>query len=484
MPVVLRLAGTFRVVVDGDLDGGAPGTEQVVGSPKARRLLALLASRRGQVVSPEGLVDALWGVRPPERPERNVATLVSRLRAQLGADVIAGDSRGYRLGAARVDVDEAARLVDEAGRRLEAGTPAVAASAAGRALALLGSGAALVGEPDADWVDALRDEVRSLLRTVRHRAAEAALRTGRGREAVDLATAAVGDDRFDETAHRLLMRAYREVGEPARALTTYQDAGCRAARRARRRAGAADPPGAPGDPPRGARGRHCAGVRPDRRPWRRRPGRRAGPARCGLGGGVPGVPHRAAARGRGRDGQDPAGRRGGLRRGGDRRPGAGRPLLHGGAIALPPAVRRRPHPGAGRVAARGRAGAGGRSGRGARRTAARARGRPRRPGAGKGQPGGRAAAGVRGRAARAHRPGCAAPAAAGPRRPAQHRPRERRARALRRPARRRGAAAHRGDGPGRGGRRRAAGARGGGGALRRRTPARCRGGRAGGCRGP
>ena len=94
MPVVLRLAGTFRVVVDGDADSGAPGTERVVGSPKARRLLALLASRRGQVVSPEGLVDALWGARPPERPERNVATLVSRLRAQLGADVIAGDSRG------------------------------------------------------------------------------------------------------------------------------------------------------------------------------------------------------------------------------------------------------------------------------------------------------------------------------------------------------------------------------------------------------
>ena len=66
---------------------------------------------------------------------------------------------------------------------------------------------------------------------------------------------------------------------------------------------------------------------------------------------MPGAPHRAAARGRGRDGQDPAGRRGRLRRGGDRRPGAGRPLLHGGAIALPPAVRRRPHPGAGRVAA-------------------------------------------------------------------------------------------------------------------------------------
>jgi DNA-binding SARP family transcriptional activator/tetratricopeptide (TPR) repeat protein len=216
MAVVLRLVGTFRVV-------DAAGAEVVVGSPKARRLLALLAARRGQVVAPERLVDALWDGRPPEHPERNLATLVSRLRAQLGADVIVGDRRGYRLGAARVDVDEAARLVDEAGRRLDAGTPAVAASAATTALELLGAGSALTGEPEADWVDALHDEVRSLLRSARHRAAEAAVRTGRGRVAAELAAAAVADDRFDETAHRLLMRAYREVGEPARALASYRE---------------------------------------------------------------------------------------------------------------------------------------------------------------------------------------------------------------------------------------------------------------------
>ena len=218
MSVVVRLTGTFRV-----LGADAAGTELVVGSPKARRLLALLAARRGVVVAPEQLVDALWGARPPERPERNVATLVSRLRAQLGEDVIVGDHRGYCLGAARVDVDDAARLVAEAGRRLDAGAPALAATAAMRALELLGSGSALLGEPDADWVDALRNEVWGLLPTARHRGAEAALRIGRGRAAVELVAAAVADDRLDETALRLLMRAYRAVGEPARALETYRE---------------------------------------------------------------------------------------------------------------------------------------------------------------------------------------------------------------------------------------------------------------------
>ncbi len=216
MAPVVRLAGTFRVVAD-----DTSGREQVIGSPKARRLLALLAARHGEVVAPELLVEALWAARAPAQPERNIATLVSRLRAQLGADAIRGDHRGYRLGALRVDVDEAARLATEAGRRLDAGTPALASAAAARAIALLGSGSALVGEPDVEWVDAVRGHVRGLLRTVRHRGAEAALRTGAGRAAADLAAAAVADDRFDETAHCLLMRAYQAIGEPTRALEVY-----------------------------------------------------------------------------------------------------------------------------------------------------------------------------------------------------------------------------------------------------------------------
>jgi len=176
MAVVVRLAGTFRVHAAGAQsigagNIGAGATEHVIGSPKARRLLALLAARREQVVTPDGLVDALWGDQPPERPARNVATLVSRLRAQLGADVVVGDHRGYRLGGARVDVADAARLVDEASRRLDAGTPALAVAAAERALDLLGTGTALAGEPDAAWVDAVRAEVTVLRRTARRHGA-------------------------------------------------------------------------------------------------------------------------------------------------------------------------------------------------------------------------------------------------------------------------------------------------------------------------
>ena len=220
MAVVVRLVGTFRVQAAWP-DADPAETEHVIGSAKERRLLALLAARRGQVVAPDGLVDALWGDRPPARPVRNVATLVSRLRAQLGADVVVGDHRGYRLGAVHVDVADAARLLDEAARRLDAGAPALA-GAAERALNLLGTAPALVDEPDSGWVDAVRAEVTTLRRLARHHGAEAALRTDRPHTAADLAGAAAADDRFDEAAHRLLLRAHQQLGEPARALAVYR----------------------------------------------------------------------------------------------------------------------------------------------------------------------------------------------------------------------------------------------------------------------
>ncbi len=41
-------------------------------------------------------MEALWGARPPADPDANLATPVSRLRAVLGPEVIAGDRHGWR----------------------------------------------------------------------------------------------------------------------------------------------------------------------------------------------------------------------------------------------------------------------------------------------------------------------------------------------------------------------------------------------------
>ncbi len=99
-----------------------------VGSRKARTVLKVLAAQRGRLVPMDRLVEVLWVGRPPADAAANVATLVSRLRASLGAGVIDGGRGGYRLvtgAAVIVDLDEATALVAEAETRLAAAQPGV-----------------------------------------------------------------------------------------------------------------------------------------------------------------------------------------------------------------------------------------------------------------------------------------------------------------------------------------------------------------------
>ena len=217
--MTLWLTGSFRVVREAD------GAELVIGSPKERRLLALLAVHHDRTVSTDQIVDVLWDSGPPRRPAENVATLVSRLRALVGSEVILGDRGVYRLGSApavRVDADEAAQLLANALQRMGDDLPALAGTAAGRALELLGDGSALIGEPDADWVDAARTRCQQLVRSARHCAAAAALRTGEFEHARTIAGAAVDLDQFDEIAYRLLMSAHQAAGEPAKARRCFR----------------------------------------------------------------------------------------------------------------------------------------------------------------------------------------------------------------------------------------------------------------------
>jgi DNA-binding SARP family transcriptional activator len=216
--VELHLAGAFRVVRD-----SIELTDGQVGSRKSRTLLKLLAVERPGLVPVDRIVAILWPDGQPAAPERNVAILVSRLRAALGPDLIQGGRAGYRLAAPDVvvDLDEAARFCAQAEGKLEHAA-AVALAAAERALMLLSAGTALGEEPYAEWADPAREQVRGLLRRARLAAAEAALATGEPRRAAGYAEAAVAADPLDETAHRWCMSAAAASGEPARALAVYE----------------------------------------------------------------------------------------------------------------------------------------------------------------------------------------------------------------------------------------------------------------------
>ena len=216
-PIELRLAGTFRVIRN-----GTELTDGEIGSRKSRTLLKLLAGERPAVVTVDRIAGVLWPDGSPAAPEQNVATLVSRLRAALGADLIQGGRSGYRLAgeAITVDLDTAARFCDQAEGRL-ATAAAVALAAAERAHALLSSGTAISDEPYATWADPARDQVRELLRRLRLVAAEAALATGDPRLASGYAAAAMTADPLYEAAHRWYMSASAAAGEQAKALAAY-----------------------------------------------------------------------------------------------------------------------------------------------------------------------------------------------------------------------------------------------------------------------
>jgi DNA-binding SARP family transcriptional activator len=85
-----------------------------VTGPRPRGLLALLAGDLRSGGSTARLVEGLWPEEQPEHPAKALEVIVSRTRAQLGADFIASTSTGYRLSLAHDQIDASAVLLHAA----------------------------------------------------------------------------------------------------------------------------------------------------------------------------------------------------------------------------------------------------------------------------------------------------------------------------------------------------------------------------------
>ena len=92
--------------------------DQEVTGPRLRGLLALLASDLRTGSSTARLVEGLWPDEQSENPTKALQVLVSRARAQLGADVIATTPTGYRLALGEDQVDASAVLLSAAASAL------------------------------------------------------------------------------------------------------------------------------------------------------------------------------------------------------------------------------------------------------------------------------------------------------------------------------------------------------------------------------
>lgn len=181
--------------------------------------------QQGRFVALAEIIELLWPDTAPQRPDRIVASLVSRLRHSLGPGRLDGDSSGYRLVRNRqteVDLLDAEQLVVSAEQEIRAGQYGYAAVAAEQAARMLTAGTTLADEPAALWVENTRRHVRGLVRRALAAHWDAALELGEYRAALSAAEAARAADPLDEAAARALMRAYAGAGEQAAALRVYE----------------------------------------------------------------------------------------------------------------------------------------------------------------------------------------------------------------------------------------------------------------------
>src|SRR4029079_4735331 len=95
----------FRFRVLGTLDAEGPEGPIALGGPKQRIVLALLLMRANEVVTPESLLDDVWGDEPPDAARNTLQSYVSRLRGAFGADRVSTRSGGYRMRIERDELD-------------------------------------------------------------------------------------------------------------------------------------------------------------------------------------------------------------------------------------------------------------------------------------------------------------------------------------------------------------------------------------------
>ncbi|WP_329366124.1 ATP-binding protein [Streptomyces sp. NBC_01483] len=197
---------------------------QEVTAPRLRGLLALLAGDLRGGCSAGRLVEGLWADELPERPGKAVQVLVSRLRAQLGAELVVSTPTGYRLALDEARVDSSALPLHEAAsaERARAGDHMGALAQAEAGLALWdGSVGAGAGEDLHDPVVALRvDRVPAHRSLVRSRALALA-RVGRREEAAAPLAELARELPRDEEVLAELLRCEAATAGRAAALTRY-----------------------------------------------------------------------------------------------------------------------------------------------------------------------------------------------------------------------------------------------------------------------
>ena len=188
-------------------------------------LLRLLATRSGEAVSVDEILEALWPNVDEHHGRGSLRNALGQLRRLLGQSAIERGRDGLVLRDAWVDTAALLKLADEARRHARHGRLALAVNVAREAEALH-LGEFRTHDPDALWAVPFRENLEARFREMTLDAAEYAVELGWMRDALELGQRALDADSTSERAYRVLMRGFAGLGETERALRIYER--CRA----------------------------------------------------------------------------------------------------------------------------------------------------------------------------------------------------------------------------------------------------------------
>ncbi|WP_327086195.1 AAA family ATPase [Nonomuraea sp. NBC_01738] len=214
----------------GPVTASSGSGDLLLGPPRQRAVLTMLASRPGRVVPMGRLIAGLWAGDPPRTAEQSVYTYVSGLRRALEpgrarraqAALLSAAAGGYslRVRPDQVDASLFAGRVEQARRLQESGQHREALQAAEAALALW-RGTALSGVPG-PFADTERARLDELRLTALERRAGSLLRLARPEEALSFLDDLTRRHPLRERLRELLMLALLGCGRHAEALEVFE----------------------------------------------------------------------------------------------------------------------------------------------------------------------------------------------------------------------------------------------------------------------
>ncbi|GGM68980.1 regulatory protein AfsR [Thermopolyspora flexuosa] len=221
----------LRFAILGPVRAWRDGQELDLGTPLQRSILAMLLIRAGRVVTPEEIIDGVWGEGAPPRALGALRTYVSRLRGVLEPgrsprsrpQLLTSVGRGYalRLAEGALDLAEFERLVTDAESWRRDGRLAEAAETLRTALGLW------AGEPLTGAVGPFAENQRERLAerrmTVVENLVDLDLGLGRHADLVAELRALTGEHPLRERLRAQLMLAYYRCGRQAEALNVFTE---------------------------------------------------------------------------------------------------------------------------------------------------------------------------------------------------------------------------------------------------------------------